>query len=204
MAGRRRRRAGEGGDSRMGLQDLLSNALGAVIVLTLIAAAITGTGREFLRSPPQEERTVQDADVVDWRPPEDPPEPTSPDTLLVEIALGLDGPLERPLLTAAAAPAPERNPSRLVSATGRRQAYVLLLPIEDDTVWSVGLEEAGRVARMRLRVQAGSVLLRETDWTQPIPQCPEATTVLSLCGAGGETPARTALSMTCGQPSDCG
>jgi len=188
----------------MGLQDLLSNALGAVIVLTLIAAAITGTGREFVRSPPQEEPTERSADLVEWHPPEEPPEPDAPETVLVEIALALETPAEEALVTAQAAPSPQRRASRLYAPSGRRQGAVLLLPLEEDTVWQVGLKQAGRVTRMRLRVQSGARLLRETDWTQAIPQCPSATAVLSVCAGGGDGPAQTAMAMTCGQPQDCG
>jgi len=198
----RRRRSDSSHNQGLGLQDLLSNALGAVIVLTLIAAAITGTGRTFLRTPERVRQTPEEADIVEWRPPEPIPEERPSDTVLVEIDLALDAPEEQPLLRAESASGTERHPSRLFSP-GARQAYALLLPMEDGASWSIGLSAPERVTRMALRVHAGASLLRESDWSRPVPSCPGATTVLSLCRPGADAPIRTSLVMSCERPRRC-
>lgn len=198
----RRRRIQSEQNGNLSLQDLLSNALGAVIVLTLIAAAITGTGRAFLRTPEPIPQTPEEADLVEWRPPEPVPEEQPTDTLMVEVELALDGAVDEPLLTAFADPDPEEPASELYSG-GERHAYVLLLPLTEGAVWSLGLRQAGRVERMALRVHDGASLLRETDWSEPIPQCPGATTVLTLCRTAEGAPVRSSLTMSCSRPQRC-
>jgi len=198
----RRRRSKESQEGNLSLQDLLSNALGAVIVLTLIAAAITGTGRSFLRTPETVRQTPEDSDLVEWRPPEPVPEDRRQQTLLVEIDLALDAPVEESLLTAHAEPAPETPHSQLFSG-GERHAYVLLLPLAENALWSLGLRDAERIERMALRVHDGASLVRESDWSQPVPQCPGATTVLALCHTSRDAPVRTTLTMSCGRPQRC-
>jgi len=105
-------------------------------------------------------------------------------------------------LTAFSEPTPENPASKLFSG-GARHAYVLLLPLVDGTVWSLGLKEADRVERMALRVHDGASLLRETDWSEALPQCPDATTVLTLCRSTEDAPVRSSLTMSCTRPRRC-
>lgn len=197
---RRRRKHAASWDQGLALQDLLSNALAAVILLTLIAAAITGTGREFIRSAESGGIAPQSVEIAEWtRPPERDDAP--PDTLRVEIAMRMARAVEGALVDVEGERAPERPASRWFHG-GRNHDYALLLPVSEGTGWVLRLERAEEVEELALTVHAGPSLVREAQLRRAFPSCPGGAALLVICVGEGMI-VRTELPSGCAVPRRC-
>ena len=156
------RRREEEADTSLSLQDLLSNALAAIIVLTMIAMAITGTGKEFFKPPESDTDPGSDrARLLIWTPPE-PYEQKETEWVLVQVTV--DGTGEIPPLEAKsrgpAAELPHEFSGQQASGVGGAE-QLLVLPVKAGVTWSVSLEETLGLQRLRMRVQAEQRLLRD-------------------------------------------
>lgn len=184
----------------MSLQDLLSNALAAIILLTLIAAAITGTGREFIRSNENRGASPQPVDIEEWtKPPERDDVP--PDTLRVEVALRLTQAVEASLLGIEGEGVPDRPTSSWFRG-GRNHDYALLLPMTEGAGWLLRLERSAEIEDLRLTVHSGPNLVREARRARDFPTCPGGIALLAICVGEGMI-VRTELPAGCALPRPC-
>lgn len=197
---RKRRRHAGSWDQGLALQDLLSNALAAIILLTLIAAAITGTGREFIRSNESGGTSPMPVEIEKWtRPPERDDAP--PDTLKVEVAIRMARAVEGALLDIEGERVPERPASSWFRG-GRNHDYALLLPIAEGAGWVLRLDRAEEVEELVLSVHAGANLVREARRRRDFPSCPQGAALLVICVGEGMI-VRTELPSGCNVPRRC-
>ena len=191
---------GTSGDASLSFQDLLSNALAAVIVLTIIAMAISGTGREFFRPP---EDDVQPGahlpQLRAWIPP-DPAEEREIRHVWVQVTVDSTEMVGR--LSYDSINSEERRADYYVGGHNDTE-HTMLIPLERGARWRVGIAPRTGVERLRVSVVAEEILLIDAAVVGRGALCSSPVTFLAVCADDEGSVSAQAISR-CGETPVCG